>query len=78
MIQAKVLAQAVAHAVVSVALDTQHRRLGINFPNATVSLECGWSGDDIILKVKKVKGQVGGMEVVVPQKKIIVPPGVKR
>ncbi len=72
------LAKASAHLVANVALDRQHRRMGITFKDSVVSMECGWSGDDIVLKVRKVKGQVAGMGVVVPQKKIILPPGVKR
>ncbi len=79
MIQPQELAKASAHLVVSVALDRQHRRMGITFKDSVVSMECGWSGDDIILKVRKVKGQVSGMTVATPpKKKIILPPGVKR
>ena len=78
MIPLQELAKASAHLVVSVALDKQHRRMGITFKDSVVSMGCGWSGDDIVLKVRKVKGQVEGMGVVVPQKKIILPAGVKR
>ena len=77
MIPAAELAKASAHLVANVALDRMHRRMQIVFKNSVVTMECGWSGDDIILKVKKARGQVAGMEVVVPQKKIILPPGVK-
>ena len=76
MIQPQELAKASAHLVVNVALDKQHRRMSITFKDSVVSMECGWSGDDIILKVRKVRGQVAGMEVVVPQKKIVVPGGI--
>ena len=77
MIPPQELAKASAHLVVSVALDKQHRRMSITFKDSVVSMECGWSGDDIVLKVRKVKGQVEGMGVVVPQKKIILPAGVE-
>tara|TARA_Y100000310_G_scaffold247602_1_gene253218 strand:- start:9397 stop:9633 length:237 start_codon:yes stop_codon:yes gene_type:complete len=77
MIPTKVLAQATANAVVSVALDRQHRKLSITFKDSKVTLDCGWSGDDIVMKVRKVRGMVEGMGVVVPKKKIILPPGVK-
>lgn len=77
MIPTKVLAQATAQAVVSVALDRQHRKLSIAFKESEVTLDCGWSGDDIVMKVKKVRGMVEGMGVAVAKKKIILPPGIK-
>ena len=78
MIPAEELAKASAHLVVNVALDRQHRRVGVVFKGTEVSMECGWSGDDIVLKVRKVRGRVEGMAVATPESKIILPPGVKR
>lgn len=78
MIPPKELARFSAKLVVGVALDSQHRRMGVAFKESVVTMECGWSGDDIILKVRNVRGQVSGMAVATPpKKKIILPPGAK-
>ncbi|KKN19966.1 hypothetical protein LCGC14_0940180, partial [marine sediment metagenome] len=73
MIPIQELAKASAHIIVSVALDKQHRRMSLAFKDSMVTMECGWSGDDIVLKVRDARGQVSEMQVVAPpRKKIIV------
>ncbi len=74
MIHPQELARASAHLVVGVALDRQHQRMGVTFKDSVVSMECGWSGDDIVLKVRNVRGQVSGMAVATPPKKKIILP----
>lgn len=77
MIQPKQLAEVAAHFVAGVALDKLHRRLQGAFQGTDVTIQCGYSGDDIVLKIKNIKGQVAGQNIVVPKKKIILPKGVR-
>ncbi len=78
MIPANQLAQLSAQLVINVALDKLHRRAYAEINNTDTTLTCGWSGDDIILKIKKIRGQVSGQTIATPPKnKIILPPGVK-
>ena len=73
------LAQLSAQAIVHVALDKLHRRAYAGIKNTDVTLECGWSGDDIVLKIKNIRGQVSGQTIATPpKKKIILPPGVQK
>lgn len=77
MIQVKQLAEAAAHFVSAVALDNFHRKIIGGFKGTEVTLECGFSGDDIVLKIRKVRGRVVGASIAVPDKKIILPKGVR-
>ncbi len=77
MIQPKQLAEVAAQFVVGVALDRLHKRIRGAFQGTDITIECGYSGDDIVLKIKNIRGQVSGTGVVVPEKKIILPPGVQ-
>lgn len=83
MIPVKQLAEIVANFIVNVAVDKLHRRIQGGFEGTNIIIECGWSGEDILLKVKNIKGQViAGSEqkniISTMKKKIILPPGVKR
>lgn len=79
MIQPKQLAEAAAHFVVSVALDKLHRKFQGAFQGTDVTIQCGFSGDDIVLKIWNVKGKVSGQVIATPpKKKIILPAGVGR
>lgn len=76
MIQPKQLAGAAADFVVRVALDKLHRRMQGAFQGTDITIQCGFSGDDIVLKIKNIRGQVSGQTIATPpKKKIIVPPG---
>lgn len=82
MIPANQLAQLTAQVIMNVAMDKLHRRVNAEIRDAKgnptdISLKCGWSGDDIVLKIKNIRGQVSGQTIATPpKKKIILPAGV--
>ena len=78
-IKANQLAQLSAKVIINVALDKLHRRAYAGINNTDITLTCGWSGDDIVLKIKNIRGQVSGQTIATPPKnKIILPPGVQK
>lgn len=58
MIQVKELASVATNFVVNVALDKLHRRMEGGFKKTDVTIKCGWSGNDIVLRIKNIKGQI--------------------
>ena len=78
MIPVAQLAQLAGNVVAQVALDKFHRRMQGGFDNTEITVSCGWSGNDIILKIKNIRGQVSGQTIATPpKKKIILPPGAQ-
>jgi len=78
MIPVAQLAQLAGNVVAQVALDKFHRKMQGGFDGTNVEVICGWSREDIVLKVKNAKGQISGQTIATPQKKkIILPPGVQ-
>ena len=78
MIPVAQLAQLAGNMIAQVALDNLHRRVQGGFKGTEVTAICGWSSEDIVLKIKNIRGQVSGQTIATPpKKKIILPPGAQ-
>ena len=73
MIPMQDVMKASVSAMAKLMSDNLHRQVQGGFNGTNITFKCRYSGDDLILKFKNIKGQIQTPILVPVQKKIIVP-----